>query len=73
MIDSPLIQKVQAEAQAKAQHGDILELLKYRFDKVPRDVAKAVGMIIETKRLRKFVILAAKCRDMDTFREALTS
>jgi hypothetical protein len=67
MIESPLILKVRAEAQ----HEGILDLLKDRFDKVPRDVAQGVAKIIETKKLRKLILLAAKCRDMEAFREGL--
>jgi hypothetical protein len=67
MIESPLIQKVRAEAQ----HGDILDLLKDRFGKVPREVAEEVARIIDTKKLRRFLILAAKCRDMEAFRVGL--
>jgi hypothetical protein len=67
MIESPLIQKVQAEAR----HGCILALLQDRFNKVPRDVPKHLGKIIDTKKLRKLIILAVKCRDMEAFREGL--
>jgi len=57
--------------RAEAQHGDILDLLKDRFGKVPRDVAKEVARIIDTKKLSNLNILAAKCRDMEAFREGL--
>lgn len=69
MIESPLIQKVIAESI----HQDILALLKDRFDTVPRSVTKPLREILDEKKLRPLILLAAKCPDLETFREALLS
>jgi predicted transposase YdaD len=69
MIESPLLQRVRAEVQ----HGAVLDLLKDRFGAVPRDVTKPLREIIDEKKLRRLVRLAAKCADLDAFREALRS
>ncbi len=69
MIESPLIQKVIAESI----HQDILALLKDRFDTVPRNVTNPLREILDEKKLRQFILLAAKCPDLEAFREALLS
>jgi hypothetical protein len=67
MLESPLIQQLKAESI----HEVILTLLKDRFRTVPRDVTKQLRKIIDEKKLRKLNLSAAKCRDLDAFREAL--
>ncbi len=69
MIESPLIQKVIAESI----HQDILALLKDRFDTVPRNLTKPLREILDEKKLRQLILLAVKCPDLQTFREALLS
>jgi hypothetical protein len=69
MIESPLIQKVKAEAFQDLT----LEALKDRFGQVPRDVSRRLREIIDEKRLKKFNRIANKCTDLEAFREALSS
>ena len=69
MFESPLLQKMRAETLQEA----ILALLKDRFDAIPRTVTKPLREIIDEKKLRKLNLLAAKCPDLQTFREALLS
>ncbi len=69
MIESPLIQELRAEAV----HDVILEVLKDRFGAVPRDVRKLLRAILDEKRLKKLTVAAARCPDMEAFREALLS
>ncbi len=69
MIESPLIQQWKAEAVQE----DILEILRDHFKSVPRDVTKQLRKIIDEKRLRKLVVIAANCSDLEGFREALSS
>jgi len=69
MIESPLIQKVIAESI----HQDILALLKDRFDTVPRNVTKSLREVLDEKKLRQLILLAAKCPDLEAFRDALLS
>ena len=67
MIESPLIQKV----QAGTSHELILDALKDRFGSTPRDVTKPLREIIDLKKLRLLNRIANKCADLDAFREAL--
>lgn len=67
MIESPLLQ----EWRAAGGHALILAVLKDRFKGVPRDVTKPLREILDEKRLTKLAVLAAKCPDLDAFREAL--
>ena len=69
MIESPLLRKMRAETS----QDHILALLKDRFDAVPRTVTKQLREIIDEKKLRKLLLLAAKCPDLHTFSEALLS
>lgn len=69
MIESPLIQKVIAETI----HQNILDVLKVRFETVPRNVTKPLREILDEKKLRKLNMLAVKCPDLETFRQALLS
>jgi hypothetical protein len=67
MIESPLIQKVRADAN----HELILDALKDRFGSTPRDVTKRLREIINEKELRRLNRIANKCADLDAFRAAL--
>lgn len=67
MIESPLIQKVIAENT----HQNILEVLKARFDTVPRDVTMLLREIFDDKKLKKLIAFASTCSDLEAFREAL--
>jgi hypothetical protein len=69
MIESPLLKKMMAETR----HEGILDLLKDRFGTVPQKVTKPLREILDEKKLRKLNILAAKCPDLETFRDALLS
>jgi hypothetical protein len=67
MIESPLLQRVQAERS----HNLILAVLKARFKAVPRDVTRPLRKIENEKRLTKLNVLASTCADLDVFRAAL--
>lgn len=69
MFESQLVQRWKAEAL----HDLVIDLLHMRFGKVPRSVTKSLREIIDEKRLRKLNILAVKCRDLEAFRQALSS
>jgi hypothetical protein len=69
MIESPLLQKMIAEAI----HEDILVVLKDRFGTVPRDVSKHLAEVVDEKKLRQLLRLALKCPDLGAFRDALPS
>jgi hypothetical protein len=67
MIESPVLQKLIAESI----HRIIVDILKDRFGTVPRDVTKQLNEILDEKKLRKLSRLAAKCSDLNAFRETL--
>jgi hypothetical protein len=67
MFESPLLREMIAETI----HRDILALLKDRFETVPRTVTKPLQAILDEKKLRQLILLAAKCPDVESFREAL--
>lgn len=69
MIESPLLKRLVAESI----HRVILDLLKERFGTVSRDVPKHLAEVLDEKKLRQLNRLAAKCRDLDAFREGLLS
>jgi hypothetical protein len=69
MIESPLLQRMIAENL----HEAIQEFLKGRFGTVPRDVTRLLCEILDERRLKKLAGVAAKCPDLEAFREALLS
>jgi hypothetical protein len=69
MFESPVLQLF----VAKRFHEAILNLLKDRFDTVPRNVTKPLREIIDEKKLHQLIVLAAKCPNLEVFREALLS
>jgi hypothetical protein len=77
MIESPLIQELEAEftqkATQKAMHESILFFLEGRFGPVPEDIRAAVQHIQGQSALRAMTSLAARCADLDAFRRELPS
>jgi hypothetical protein len=69
MIESPLMQKMMAEAHNRAT----LRILRGRFGTVPRDMTKRLGEIIDEERAADLNVLAAQCPDLQAFRDALLS
>jgi hypothetical protein len=69
MFESPVLQ----EWKAERSHEHIRDALKYRFDSIPRDVAKRLREIIDEKKLRQLHHVAITCTDMEAFRAALFS
>jgi hypothetical protein len=67
MFESPMLKKM----VAAAKHETILTVLKARFGTVPRAVVKHLQPILDDKKLTVLTTLAAKCTDLDTFRDAL--
>jgi hypothetical protein len=67
MIESPMLKKWLAENL----HEAIEEVLRARFKSVPRDLLTELHKIVNERRLKKLSGVAAKCPDLDAFREAL--
>jgi hypothetical protein len=68
MIESPVVQRWKAETL----HDAILEVLKDRFHATPRDLTKPLRAILDEKKLKRLNVLAARCSDLDAFRQALS-
>jgi hypothetical protein len=67
MIESPLVREVVAN-----QIRDLLfDLLKDRFEEVPRDVRKLLTDIEDDRKLKKLTILASRADNMEAFKEHL--
>jgi uncharacterized protein HemY len=67
MIESPLLKGLVAEAM----HRAILEVLKTRFKKVPREVRRLLAETTDEDRLVNLNVTAAQCDSMDDFKERL--
>jgi hypothetical protein len=67
MLESPLLQRLVAEKLQEA----ILALLKERFETVPRGTTRLLRAVLDEKKLRKLVVHAGMCTDLEAFREAL--
>lgn len=67
IVESPLIQK----AIAGRIQALILAVLKDRFKAIPRDVAKLLRDELDEKKLVSLNILAGKCPDIESFRDAI--
>lgn len=67
MFESPLLQQMIAESL----HDVIQEFLKARFGAVPRDTSRLLRDVQNPNQLKKLARVAAKCPDLQAFREAL--
>lgn len=68
MIESPLIQELMAERM----HRAILRFLTGRFGAPPPEIAVAIQNIQDEQTLDDLVDLAARCPDLNTFRNRLS-
>jgi hypothetical protein len=73
MIESPLIKEIVAESKQEAMQEAILQFLQARFDSVPEDVAKRVRGVRAEKKLNALIKHAARCPDLEAFRQRLLS
>jgi hypothetical protein len=69
MIESPLIKELEAEWA----HKSILLFLEGRFGSIPEDVQTTVQRVQDASDLRAMTVLAARCPDIDAFRNGLPS
>jgi hypothetical protein len=75
MIESPLIKEVfaeelakaAAEAESKARHEAIIEVLSTRFGEIPTDLQDRIRSVQDKKILSQMTRDAAACKDLDTF------
>jgi hypothetical protein len=71
MIESPLIDEMVSEAEAKARHESILEFLRARFDAVPSDLEGRLRTVQDKDELARLTRSAATCGDLDSFSQSL--
>jgi hypothetical protein len=71
MIESPLIQELVDEAQARAKRESIVRFLGGRFGTVEKEVEVRLADITEKARLDDLVDWAARCPDLEAFRSRL--
>jgi hypothetical protein len=69
MFESPILHKMITDQLQDA----VSEVLKDRFQTVPRDVARLLRETPDIKKLKRLIVLAGKCPDIAAFREALLS
>jgi hypothetical protein len=67
MIESPVLQELLAERA----HQLILGLLEDRFGPVPAEVIGALSAIKDEERLKQLNKLAARCTNLEAFRQQL--
>jgi hypothetical protein len=67
MFESPILQKMIAGALQRL----LLALLEDRFGPVPQDVTDPLREILSESKLQQLILLAAKCADLQAFREAV--
>jgi hypothetical protein len=71
MIESPILNSLIAEKAAEAVHAAILAILADRFGPVPGDVEERLKAISDQDRLRELNKAAARCPDLEAFRQQL--
>ena len=61
------------EAARENAHQNIAAFLETRFGDVPRDLLEAIESVVDEKKLKDLVRLAAACRDLDAFGRAIAA
>jgi hypothetical protein len=68
-LESPLVKEV----LAKQTQENLLEFLTARFGEVPKEVETKIKKIKQLARLKRFIVQAAVCPDLEAFRTHLFS
>jgi hypothetical protein len=79
MIESPLLQEIVEEAEAKginkgmakAKQQDIISILGSTFMALPDDIISAVNQTSDVTILSNLIVAAARCKDLADFRKQL--
>jgi hypothetical protein len=71
MINSPILNELIDEKVAEGRQRDVFEVLEARFGPVPPDVVQRVKEVTNAGQLSQLIKQAARCPDMETFRQAL--
>jgi hypothetical protein len=73
MIESPVLQQLEAEWTQEAHRNDIIESLTARFGDEAEKLAAKLDVIDDEARLKELVRAAATCPDLDAFRRQLAT
>jgi hypothetical protein len=75
MIESPILKELideqVAEKVAEGRRQDVLDVLEARFGVVPLDVVQRVKDVTNANHLSQLIKQAARCPDLEAFRQAL--
>jgi hypothetical protein len=72
MFESPLIQEIVAETEARSQKQAIATVLKARFGRLPRKLTAAINCVKDHQSLTQVLSLASTCSDLDAFGSVLS-
>ena len=73
MIESPVLDRLAKESEAKGQRKSIEAFLEARFGTLPEDIRVAMAVIAEEERLASLARQAAVSPDLEAFRRLLTA
>jgi hypothetical protein len=71
MIESPILNELIDEKVAETRQQDLLKFLEVRFGPAPLDVVQRVKEVTNAGHLWQLIEQAARCPDLETFRQAL--
>jgi hypothetical protein len=71
MIESPILKELLDEKVAERTQQDVLEVLEARFGPVSLDMVQRVKQVTNADQLSQLIKQAARCPDLETFRQAL--
>jgi hypothetical protein len=71
MIESPLIQEIVEESKQAARVEGILDILQGKFGPVEPRVSAGLAQVKEKERLKRLLLQAATCANLQVFEEAL--
>jgi hypothetical protein len=71
MIDSPILSELIDEKVTEGRQQAVLEVLEARFGPVPLEVVRRVKEVTDADQLSQLIKQAARCPNLETFRQAL--
>jgi hypothetical protein len=71
MIESPLIQEIVAEAEARARQRDLVGFLEARFGRLPAETVAMIESVWDEAKLAELVTWSAQCECLENFSRKL--
>jgi hypothetical protein len=71
MIESPLLQEIEARARGEGRVEALLRVLEVRFGRVPEDIRSTVEGVRDERELDALIEAAVRCPDLAAFRARL--